>query len=299
MNRSSRSHRSTKIPNVKLRPAAPQASTSTTGSNSKVTKRQRAVHNDEEDDAHFRQLHETGVDRGAHVDADFIGGSAQPLRGAIISMTGLGDAKSTLTKYASQMGAQVEGNLTEDVTHLIAEQPGSEKYRCALELGMHILHPDWITECRSLWLQGDDVDPEKLQERHRLKPIQGIVLSLAGLSSPERRAMRSLATSIGARVSDDLRFDGSITHLVTGTNDPNASSSMYHLVQYRERARKGLVGSKEEAAAAMIAVWPEWLTDCQAAGGCLNEAHYSVFLPQRPSQELRDKLIAQAQNKIY
>ncbi|EPQ32485.1 uncharacterized protein PFL1_00679 [Pseudozyma flocculosa PF-1] len=301
MNRLSRSHRSTKIPNVKLRPAAaPDTNASTSSSGPSSSKRSRA-HNDArdhlEDDEHFRQLRDDGVDRGAHIDADFIGGSARPLRGAIISMTGLGEAKLTLTAYATEMGAQVEGNLTEDVTHLIAERPGSEKYRCALELGMHIVHPDWITEMREKWLDGQDVDPEDLQDAYRLRPLEGVTLAFAGCSTADRRAFKKLASALGATVSNELRFDGSITHLVSGTADPRASESIRYVVHFQQRARSGIEGTKEDAAASILVVRPEWLNDCQDADGCLDEADYSVFAPP-PDSSLRKELIARAVQKI-
>lgn len=159
MNRSARAHRSTKIPNVKLRPAQRESDIASSPLSSsaaykqqqnRLAKQRDQLIDDRQDAAHFRQLRDQGHDHGAHLDADFIGTSARPFKGAIISITGLGDVKAALTQYARELGARVEGNLTEDVTHLIADRPGSEKYRYALELGMHIVFEDLLQHSLAL-----------------------------------------------------------------------------------------------------------------------------------------------------
>lgn len=300
MNRSARAHRSTKIPNVKLRPAQRGLAESISASSSSSNKRSRQqddLLDDREDAAHFRRLRDDGHDHGAHLDADFIGSSARPLKGAIISITGLSDLKPILTQYARELGARVEGNLTEDVTHLIADRPGSEKYRFALQLGMHIIRPDWILDVRQAWLAGDNVDAEQLEQQHQLPALSNITLCFSALVGAERRKFAGLAKELGATVSDELRFDGTITHLVSATADPNASSSVQHLLHFLDRARHGRNGSREQAASRILAVRPEWLIDCQQAGGCLDEAIYSIFA-MLPDQRRRSALIDKARSKL-
>lgn len=301
MNRSARAHRSTKIPNVKLRPAQRESATTTASSSkqhqNKLSRQRGDLLDDREDAAHFRQLRDDGRDQGAHLDADFIGTSARPLKGAVISITGLGDSKSTLTQYARELGARVEGNLTEDVTHLIADRPGSEKYRFALELGMHIVSPNWIVQVRNAWLSGEDVDAEHLEQQHQLPALNNTIICFSALGGSERRTLVALAKALGATVSDELRFDGTITHLVSATADPNASSSVHHLLHFLDRSRHGRNGSREQAAARILAVRPEWLTDCQQAAGCLSEQTYSIFA-HLPKQAERESLIQKARTKL-
>ncbi|SPO19950.1 related to DNA topoisomerase II binding protein [Ustilago trichophora] len=301
MNRSARAHRSTKIPNVKLRPAQRDSGNSAASSSkqaqNKRSRQQDELLDDREDAAHFRQLRDDGHDHGAHLDADFIGTSARPLKGAIISITGLGDVKSSLTQYARELGARVEGNLTEDVTHLIADRPGSEKYRFALELGMHIVSPEWILDVREAWLSGEDVDAEELELKHQLPALSNITICFSALGGAERRRLVALAQELGATVSDELRFDGTITHLVSATADPNASSSVRHLLHFLDRSRHGRNGTREQAASRILAVRPEWLGDCQQAAGCLSEQIYSIFATL-PSNTERQSLIQKAQTKI-
>ncbi|KAJ1030374.1 hypothetical protein NDA16_001283 [Ustilago loliicola] len=302
MNRSARAHRSTKIPNVKLRPAQREADILSSASSSKqqqnrIAKRRDQLIDDREDAAHFRQLRDEGHDHGAHLDSDFIGTAARPLKGAIISITGLGDVKAALTQYAREQGARVEGNLTEDVTHLIADRPGSEKYRYALELGMRIVSPDWILDVRDAWLQGEDVDAQELEQKHTLLALSNTTVCFSAVAGAERRKLVALAKQLGATVSDELRFDGSITHLVSATADPNASSSVHHLLHFLDRSRHGRNGTREQAASRILAVRPEWLDDCQKAGGCLSEQVYSIFA-KLPDQKERESLIEKARFKL-
>ncbi|SPO20864.1 related to DNA topoisomerase II binding protein [Ustilago trichophora] len=301
MNRSARAHRSTKIPNVKLRPAQRDLGNSTASlskqAQNKRSRQQDDLLDDREDAAHFRQLRDDGHDHGAHLDADFIGTSARPLKGAIISITGLSEVKSSLTQYARELGARVEGNLTEDVTHLIADRPGSEKYRFALELGMHIVSPEWILDVREAWLSGEDVDAQDLERKHQLPALSNITICFSALGGAERRRLVALAQELGATVSDELRFDGTITHLVSATADPNASSSVRHLLHFLDRSRHGRNGTREQAASRILAVRPEWLGDCRQAAGCLSEQTYSIFAPL-PDQSERQSLIRKVQTKI-
>ena len=298
MNRSARAHRSTKIPNVKLRPAQIDSTAASLASSFNKRSRQHdELLDDREDAAHFRQLRDDGYDHGAHLDADFIGTSARPLKGAIISITGLGDVKQSLTQYARELGARVEGNLTEDVTHLIADRPGSQKYRFALELGMHIVSPNWILDLRDAWLSGEDVDAEQLEHQHQLPALSNTTICFSALTGAERRNAVALARQLGATVSDELRFDGTITHLVSASADPNASSSVHHLLHFLDRARHGRNGTREQAASQILAVRPEWLADCQQAAGCLSEQTYSIFA-KLPDQKHRTALIEQARDKL-
>lgn len=299
MNRSAKAHRSTKIPNVKLRPAqrGTASAAESSSSSSKRSRRRDELLDDREDAAHFRRLRDDGQDHGAHLDADFIGTSAHPLKGAIISITGLSESKATLTQHARELGARVEGNLTEDVTHLIADRPGSEKYRFALELGMHIVSPAWILDIRDAWLKGEDVDAEELEQHHQLPALSNITICFSAVTGPERRRLVALATELGATVSDELRFDGTITHLVSATSDPSASSSVQHLLHFLDRSRHGRNGSREQAASRLLAVRPQWLDDCQQAGGCLSEQTYSIFV-KLPDQDERLAWIDKARTKL-
>ena len=79
MNRLHRSHRSTKVPNVKLRPAPAPAAQSA------------AADMDAEDDAHFRETRDRAATRGAHSAADFHGEALRPLRDLVMCFNGISE----------------------------------------------------------------------------------------------------------------------------------------------------------------------------------------------------------------
>lgn len=75
------------------------------------------------------------------------------------------------------LGAQVQGNLTEDATHLIAKEPRSDKYRCALKLGLPILRPEWLRELRARWTEAVEYDFEGVR-RSKGHPCDATLLTL-------------------------------------------------------------------------------------------------------------------------
>lgn len=175
MNRSAKRHRSTKVPNVKLRPAPAIASSSKANE-----RRQQVQEADQEDYAHYRRMEKArlcGKARGGDKDGNNGEGdddeesnaeedddNVAPLLGCVICMTGAIEEKAKLIEYATTMGAQIQGNLTEDATHLVAQEPGSEKYNCAIRLGLPILKPEWLKELRACWTKAIDYDFEGVSD---------------------------------------------------------------------------------------------------------------------------------------
>lgn len=86
---------------------------------------------------------DSGFDSDA--DASFVDSCPRPLRGVVVCATGINDKvclqplvsvtahrpllQTTLFKQAIELGAQPLHDLTDRVTHLIALEPGSEKYK--------------------------------------------------------------------------------------------------------------------------------------------------------------------------
>lgn len=155
-NRLQRSHRSTKIPNVKLRPAPLR------------TAPDEASVAAAEDDAHFRATRDRGVTHGAHRAADFAADRAlRPLQGIVLSFTGV-EEKRELIDIAEELGATVHADLTSAVTHLIAHTPGSPKYHAAVRFHMHVVQPEWVYRVREAWLSGADRVPlDEVRRPHR------------------------------------------------------------------------------------------------------------------------------------
>ncbi|UZJ55257.1 hypothetical protein CBS101457_004577 [Exobasidium rhododendri] len=303
MNRSAKRHRSSKVPNVKLRPAP-----AITSERSKKIRQEAEA--EKEDFAHYRRLREahrngrrivndaendeSGDDdneRDRDEEDDNLDEDRAPLIGCVICMTGLGEEKVKLSEYALMLGGQVQGNLTEDATHLIANEPGSDKYHCALRLGLPILRPEWLRELRARWTEAVDYDFDGLMEEHRLDTFENLCVALAGITEPaERTELRKKLKSGSAKTPTTFALDGSFTHLICG--DIKDSKTMEVVNKYRKRAERftrrgeslpseGEVHSTEmKAATNLKLVWKEWVDDCMEVGGCLDEHLYAIEEPR-------------------
>ena len=87
--------------------------------------------------------------------------------------------QTTLFKQAIELGATALNDLTDKVSHLLAVEPGSAKFKvrvhvpprqsethppqCALENKIPIMHPSWITESHDIWLRGDEFDYDEVR----------------------------------------------------------------------------------------------------------------------------------------
>jgi hypothetical protein len=79
--------------------------------------------------------------------------------------------QAKLIEYTNTLGGTVSGPLTEDTTHLIATEAGSQKYHCAVRLGLPILRPEWLKELRARWTKAIDYNVDGVSllhlQRHR------------------------------------------------------------------------------------------------------------------------------------
>ncbi|WFD45241.1 protein kinase activating protein dpb11 [Malassezia psittaci] len=279
-NRLQRTHRSTKIPNVKLRPVPHNRSI------------QESVRAAAEDDAHFHQLQRTGLDQGAHSAQDFH--SSKPLQGITLSFTGIVEDKvchaklmqQELIQIAEQLGAKVHRNLTSEVTHLIARKPGSEKYRCAVRFGMHVIRPEWLYTVREAWLCGEDhVDVDALAMQARLGALEQLHLAFSGVDSTQRDHLQELIHGQGGSVAPRLTLDGSITHLVCGPDDGRTRKSYARILEYKTLAEhhdKSTLPPNVEAAAHIQLVHAAWVEDCCKYHVLLPEDKYDARRPLDP-----------------
>lgn len=60
--------------------------------------------------------------------ADDLRGEEKPLAHAIVSVTGCQDVKVALSEITTELGGGHEASLTEKVTHLVADHPGTQKF---------------------------------------------------------------------------------------------------------------------------------------------------------------------------
>ncbi|KAJ7766878.1 hypothetical protein B0H16DRAFT_374721 [Mycena metata] len=250
-----RANKSKKVPNVRLRPAHPDAMA-----------RARAA----SPDATSCWVRDTPV--VASNDTQMIGGSCpRPFKNVVVCATGVSD-KPELFKLAAELGATSVSAFTDRVTHLIAESHGGAKYQCALERKIPILRPSWITESHRIWQHGDDVDLAQSITLHRLPPFSGVTLCISGISDIVRRTTinKALTTGGGTYVKDLVR-PVCVTHLLCSGEAGVETDKMRYADKFN---RAG------EADPPIQIVWEEWFWDSLEFGGQLDEAKYQAHLPR-------------------
>ena len=84
--------------------------------------------------------------------------------GLKICLTGFDDLdrRQELTKYIEDNGGEYHGDLTKQVTHLVAAVPGGKKYEYALKWGLKVVSEKWLFECheRGMVLKESLYDPQ-------------------------------------------------------------------------------------------------------------------------------------------
>ncbi|KAI9064973.1 hypothetical protein FKP32DRAFT_1712505 [Trametes sanguinea] len=249
-----RVNRSKKVPGVKLRPAASSSRRDLRTPESAWT-------------------HSSGLDS----DEETIHGDLcpRPFKGLVLCATGISD-KTSLFKLAVELGAGTVSDLTDRVTHLIAEEPGSAKYRCALENRIPIMHPSWITESHKIWLRGDDVDVAESVRNHRLPPFSGVVLCVSGIEDVNRRMeINREVTNGGGTYVKQIERPVRVTHLLCA----NTSEGETEKVRYAEKFNR--MGE-----ARIHIVWEDWFWDSLRFGGHFDEEAYKVSNPRPPPKLL-------------
>nr|XP_018263947.1 uncharacterized protein I303_03824 [Kwoniella dejecticola CBS 10117]OBR86105.1 hypothetical protein I303_03824 [Kwoniella dejecticola CBS 10117] len=270
MNR--RGHLSTKVPQVKLRPAP--------AGSSRRTKEASPINMVDEE-----------IMRRALADAEALRRNSKPWKGITITFTGV-EAKAALTALAKELGATVENALTIHVTHVVAIGYGSAKYLYAVEHRLPVMTPSWIEDAHSEWLNGDELDIQADEESHRLLPFTGLKIAMSGIEPLDRRKqLIKYIQSSGGQYSKDL--DRSCTHLISAkpTNEPRSSEkvkwALREIAELEARKRKGVRTDEEE----MKIVYEEWVWDCVAYKGRWKEDHYDARKPRRGGKVVPEDVI--------
>ncbi|TCD70891.1 hypothetical protein EIP91_001199 [Steccherinum ochraceum] len=270
-----RGNKSHKVPNVKLRPAIPASSASSAASRGHANQFRR------KDSGFDSEEEDNGPDMSLTFSTD---ACPRPFKGVLLCATGIND-KTTIFKQAIELGALSSSDLTDKVTHVIAEEPGSAKYKCALENGIPIMHPSWIIESYKIWLKGDDVDLAESVKQHRLPILNGVVVTLTGAPAVHHRTeVNKLVTQNGGTYVKSLERPIKVTHLICfsestgeeGARGPwtsDLSEKMMYAKKFNERGEANI-----------RMVWEEWLWDCLAHNGRFDEEEYLVSKP-RPQRK--------------
>ncbi|CCO29651.1 putative aminotransferase C660.12c [Rhizoctonia solani AG-1 IB] len=226
-----RGHGSTKVPNVKIRPA-----------------RKKTTQTEEYDDEpSYEPIRES-----LRSDA-----SARPFSGMNICFSGVKD-KQVLIPKARELGATCSSDFTDLTTHLVADAPGSAKHKCAVELGIPVCTSDWIIETHRRWLAGDDIDAEESVSVYSLPPLKGVIVCVTGLNDENARDRLSKSSRrLGASYRSHMGKD--VTHLLVGP-DSGDDVDNRKLEWVKRMNIKRLEEQAEEPQ--IIVVWDVWLLEC-------------------------------------
>ncbi|KAF1357465.1 hypothetical protein EJ07DRAFT_167640 [Lizonia empirigonia] len=185
-----------------------------------------------------------------------------PLAGAILCCTALPhEQRAQLSAIGAQMGATIKLDLTSDVTHLVAGNTDSAKYRYVAKLreDVKVLSPAWLEALRDVWMEGeDDMDVAGLEKQYRLPTFFGLRICLTGFDNPEQRKYIQETVDLnGAEYHGDLTKN--VTHLIAAAP---TGKKYEHAVNWR-----------------MKIVSLEWFEQSLERGMVLEETLYNPTFP--------------------
>ncbi|KAK9765595.1 protein kinase activating protein dpb11 [Basidiobolus ranarum] len=177
----------------------------------------------------------------------------KPFEDYVICCTGLSSGiKQTLYSQVEELGGRIQPDFTAEVTHLIADKVGSEKYKAAIRCQIPILTPSWTEQCYQYFKNSEDFEPNAISKLHVLSPLAGCCICVTGLSGDEREAVEKMTIENGGEYSAALTMP--CTHLIV----------------------KAPEGRKFQAAVKrnLHIVNPDWLYECIKQKACVNEVLY-------------------------
>ena len=127
------------------------------------------------------------------------------LEGAVICFTGLYDEveRDQLVSFSIKMGARVKFDVSLQVTHLVAANTFSSKYRLGVSLGCEIVSTEWIHQA---WAQKDEHLFSGLEKefvsKYKLAAFYNCKMAIYGFGEEEKRHMEDIAEDNGAQVVD-------------------------------------------------------------------------------------------------
>ncbi|KDN37681.1 hypothetical protein K437DRAFT_276487 [Tilletiaria anomala UBC 951] len=287
-----RGHLSKKIANVKLRPVAPAARNidgvdDAAESSHTAARRGR----EEREDALMRKSvleggegedEDNGAQGNARMDAQDQE-HALPLAGLVICLTGIDQHRDRVASHIQSLGARHEKDLTEDVTHLIANKPGSQKYRCAVRLGMKVVTTAWLGAIMECWLEANTADLEKISRLHSMKPLEGLKIAMTGFAEgPSSFELSRRVQALGADFCPSFSMEAGVTHVLSGTDDIRKSKTLEFLSARRDRLRKNWQGKQSQMDSTPWVVRAAWVEDSAEAGVCMEEEDYEVWINAPP-----------------
>lgn len=144
-------------------------------------------------------------------------------------------------------------DFTSSVTHLVAGEVGSKKYRVACSFNKPILLPEWVYKCWELCHDKHICATDDEFMEYTCPIFRGITLCVTGIVAEKRKEIKKLVTQHGGTYSGELNMN-TCTHLIVDT--PRGE-------KYEFARRWNL-----------HCICTQWLYDSIQSGFCLDESNY-------------------------
>ncbi|EPX74682.1 BRCT domain-containing protein Rad4 [Schizosaccharomyces octosporus yFS286] len=186
--------------------------------------------------------------------------SRKPLKGFVICCTNIELNKRTeISTKAIKLGATYKSDLTKDVTHLVAGDFDTPKYKFAAKSrpDMKIVSHEWIPRLYDRWVEGEDLESDLLISKFTLPALFKCRVCLTNIEQPDRSQLETTICENGGIFCPDLTRD--VTHLIAGNTD----------------------GRKYEYALRwkIKVVRVQWLWECIERGAVLESEYFKMDMP--------------------
>ena len=181
---------------------------------------------------------------------------ALSMRDVVVCCTNISNEKRLeLKERILAMGGIMIGDFTQSVTHLLAGEVGSKKYKVACEIGIPIVEQSWVHDC---WNQSKYAlfEPnDELIKNHLCPCFRGLTICVTGLGGEVRKEVSKLTGRYGGKYSGELNMR-TCTHLLVKI----AKGEKY---DYARQWKIHCVSS-------------EWFYDCIKEGHWIDESSYEI-----------------------
>ncbi|XP_044266145.1 protein ECT2 isoform X2 [Tribolium madens] len=126
------------------------------------------------------------------------------MTGVVVCFTGFRNKSdlATLVPLIHHMGGSIRKNISEKVTHLIANICNGEKYRYAAVFRVPVMNPEWVY---ASWKKRHDINfsatVDAFVTEFKLKPFHGAKVCFVGFAEDEKKHMTDILLSNGGTVT--------------------------------------------------------------------------------------------------
>lgn len=138
------------------------------------------------------------------------------MRGMAITCTSVPrQERDRLAELIQFMGGTVLKDLTSSVTHLVAGEVGSKKYKvaCGVDQPMPIFLPEWVYTCWDMCRDRHICATDDEFMEYKCPVFKGITLCVTGIDVEKRKEIKQLVTCHGGTYSGELNMN-TCTHLL-------------------------------------------------------------------------------------